>query len=58
MNDIFTSLKIPEFLGIDLTDENCKSSILNCGQWEGKLMGFLPGLNQFGLLDLESAIKV
>ncbi len=61
--DISESLKIPDlpefkFLGLDLADETHTSSILNCGPWEGELQKFVPCLNEYGLLDLESAMRV
>ncbi|MCG2711516.1 MAG: hypothetical protein L6416_04225 [Candidatus Omnitrophica bacterium] len=43
------------FLGYDLADSTCTSSILNCGELKGNLAIFKEKLNKYGLLNLEDA---
>ena len=42
------------FLGYDVCNFGT-SSLLNCGQWEGKLLPITERLNDFGLLTLDDA---
>ena len=52
------NLKDCNFLGYDLADDTCTSSILNCGELKGKLAVFKDKMNKYGLLDLENAKMV
>lgn len=46
-----------KLLGYDLSDETWTSTLLNCGQWTGVLAPIAQRVNQYGLLNLEDALK-
>ncbi|MHC5612719.1 MAG: hypothetical protein ACYTXA_17320 [Nostoc sp.] len=46
-----------KLLGYDLSDLTLTSSLLNCGRWIAVLAPIAQRVNQYGLLNLEDALK-